>query len=157
MMKKLCLVFVLGAVALCAADGPNETFGMKNGRFWINLPSNDASRVAFLIGLLDGWELRGYTQDIVSGSVLIAMSSDGYFTTSDMANMVTSVYADTENLTLPVGWVALGCLAVQRGDTTRDAVFMALRKHLSSLRNRKDELSNPEIDAVNVIIQFHKK
>jgi hypothetical protein len=47
--------------------------------------------------------------------------------------MVTSIYADTENLAHPVGWVTLGCLAVQRGDTNRDAVMTALRKQMASL------------------------
>jgi hypothetical protein len=153
-MKSLCLFLLLGTTAIYAADGPDQTFGMKNGRFWSGLPSDDATRSAFLIGLFEGWHLRGDTQPIVPGSVIIAMNVSGRFTTDDLATMITSVYADTENLALPVGWVTMGCLAVQRGDTTRDLVFMALRKHLAGLMNRRDGVASSEVDAVNVIMQL---
>jgi hypothetical protein len=156
-MRQLCLVVVVGALSLSAADGPEATFSMKNGRFWNTLTTNNAYRPAFVIGLLDGWTLRGYTEDVIGGKVIVAMSGTGQFTTDDLAEMITSVYAETENLTLPVGWVVLGCLAVQRGEATRDLVFMTLRRHLSSLRASKEKLSNSDVDAVRVIMQLHQR
>ena len=35
------------------------------------------ARSAFLRGILDGWELRGETEDEVSGKVILAMSGRG--------------------------------------------------------------------------------
>lgn len=150
-MKKLWLLLMTACLALNAADPPDQTLRMKNGRFWKVLESVEY-RHAFVLGLMDGWELRGDTQNYHKGSVLIIMSGSGRFTTADLTSMVTSVYSDEENLTLPVGWVAMGCLAVQRGETTRDIVMMTLRKHLATLMSRKDAVSNSEIDPVELIL-----
>jgi hypothetical protein len=80
----------------------------------------------------------------------LAFNSGGDFTTNDLADMVSSVYAETENIALPIGWVAMGCLAVQRGETTRAAVFLALRKYLGDVSNKKGFL---DIDPIEVIIK----
>jgi hypothetical protein len=65
--------------------------------------------------------------------------------------MVTSVYEEPENLELPIGWVTMACFAVQRGETTRVAVFMALRKHLSNQLQRKEPHLANDVDPVDVI------
>jgi hypothetical protein len=150
-MKKLCLFLVVASVVLSAAEPADQTLHLKNGRFW-NVLESAENRHAFVLGLMDGWQLRGDTQDIIKGSVIIAMSGSGRFTTVDLTNMVTSIYSEAENLTLPVGWVVMGCLAVQRGETTRDIVMMTLRRHLATVMARKDELSSAEIDPVELII-----
>ncbi len=89
-MKKLCLVFALGTAALFAADSGDQTLRMKNGRFWNSLPSEGEWRALFVAGLLDGWELRGYTQVQIPGKIIIAMSGTVHFTIGDLTNMVTS-------------------------------------------------------------------
>jgi hypothetical protein len=128
-VKRVSLILLLATAAICAEDNnPQETFDMKNGRFWNGLVSPD-SRVTFMLGLIDGWKLREFTKDTILAKELIAWHGSPKATIGDLTEMITSVYGETENQTLPVGWVAMGCLAVQRGDATRDAVFMALRKH----------------------------
>jgi len=143
---------MIACIALNAAEPSHQTIGMKNGRFWNTVESVDFKH-AFILGLLDGWELRGDTQDIVKSNVVIIMSGGGKFTTADLTSMVTSVYSGAENLTLPVGWVVMGCLAVQRGDTTTEVVMMALRKHLAALMSMKDAVSS-DVDPVQLIIDL---
>ena len=137
MFRLICSVLLLGSSLLIAAKNPDETWEMKNGRFWNDLPSDDSTRSIFLVGMLDGWHLRGFTEATIKGKVILAFNSGGDFTTNDLADMVSSVYAETENIALPIGWVAMGCLAVQRGETTRAAVFLALRKYLGDVSNKK--------------------
>jgi len=81
----------------------------------------------------------------------------GKFTTVDVAKMVTSVYEEPENLELPIAWVTMACFAVQRGDTTRDAAFMALRKHLSNELRRKDAHPFNEVDPIDIILNSRPK
>lgn len=150
-------VLLLGAFLLIAAGKPDETFGMKNGRFWNNLPPNDSIRSIFLVGMLDGWKLREFTEETVKGKVITTFSAGDTFTTNDLADMVSSVYAETENLALPIGWVAMGSLAVQRGETTRDRVFLALRKYLADVSSRKAPIAASDIDPIEVIMQSHPK
>jgi hypothetical protein len=154
-MKRLFLVILLTTASICAADNPEETFRMKNGRFWNGLVAPD-NRVTFLLGLIDGWKLRETTKDVIPGKELIAWQGSPKATIGDLTEMITSVYGETENQTLPVGWVAMGCLAVQRGDATRDSVFMALRKHLAKELGRTDPHPANEIDPIDVILQFRK-
>ncbi len=147
---KFFVAFMIASVALIAADSPDQTFGLKNGRFWNSLPTAD-TRHTFVMGLLDGWELRGHTEDAALGRVLTAMKTSSHFTMKDLSEMVTSVYSDIENLSLPIGWVVMGCFAVQRGDTTRDAVFMSLRKYLGTLSGRMDAVPITETDPTRLI------
>jgi len=151
-MNKLCAVVFLGASLLLAADDPKElTFELGNGRCWNSMPSEH--RNTFLQGMLDGWSLRGATEESMKGSVMLAFSAGGDFTTNDLADMIASVYADAENLGLPVGCVALGCVAVKRGDTTRDTVLMALRKHMGDLLNSKGTRPGTDLNPINVILR----
>jgi hypothetical protein len=148
--KRLCFLFLIGSGLFLAASNPDDTYGdMKNGRFWNTLPSD--ARPFFLFGMLEGWQLRQLREQYIEAKVAKAFwMSGGGFTMGDLANMVTSVYNEPENLDLPIGWVAMGCYAVKRGDTTRDLVFMALRKHLSDSLSKK---AHPafEDDPIDVI------
>ena len=155
MCRALSIALLFGGSLLMAAAKPDETFGMKNGRFWNNLPSDDSTRSILLVGILDGWTLRSHTEEAELGKVIHALSSGGNFTTNDLADMVSSVFADTENITLPIGWVAMGCLAVQRGETTRGAVSLALRRHLAEMS--KGRHVGNEIDPIDVIIRSQPK
>src|SRR5258706_16314731 len=110
-MRKLCLLLVVASVSLLTADDPSRTFGLNNGRFWNSLPNVD-TRHTFVMGLLDGWGLRGNTEEATQGRVINAMTGGSHFRTDYLVSLVTSVYADVENLPLPVGWVVMGCLAV---------------------------------------------
>jgi hypothetical protein len=155
-MKRLFLIILLATASIWAENNnPEETFEMKNGRFWNRLVSSD-SRVTFLLGLIDGWKLREFTKDAILAKELIAWQGNPKATIGDLTEMITSVYGETENQTLPVGWVAMGCLAVQRGDATRDAVFIVLRKHLTTELGRTDPSPATEIDPIDVILQFRK-
>lgn len=158
-MRRLVAVFLLVAVpSIWAADNPEETFQMKNGRFWNHLgPSTDDYQSAFLLGLFDGWALRGMTKDTILGKELIVWSGGPKSTVSELATMITSVYEEPENLPLPIGWVVMGAFAVQRGDTTRDVVFMALRKHLAKMLDSPAAARVSELDPIDVIMQLRKK
>ena len=117
-MKKTLLLFLFVCASVVAQDHLDETFHMKNGRFWNGLESPD-NRLSYLRGLMDGWELRGMTKDVILGKEIIVWQGSPKSTMGDLTDMITSGYAQTENEPLPIGWAAMACLAVQRGDTTR--------------------------------------
>lgn len=136
-MKALCALVLFGTFSLFGADEPNDkTFGLDNGRFW-NTLTLDRKHV-YMRGMFDGWLLRGNTEEMAKGSVLIVFTATGKFTTNEMADMVTSIYGDSENIALPIGWVALASLAVERGGTDRNTALAALRKKMTELLNGKD-------------------
>jgi hypothetical protein len=62
--KTLRAVTVLGTSLLFAARQRDETFG-KNGRFWSFLQAGERS--VFLVGILNGWQLRSTTEAVVKG------------------------------------------------------------------------------------------
>lgn len=130
---KLLLLFLLATVFLAltctAADRDNlETFGLKNGRFWNEIPKE--ARSLFLLGIFDGWELRGHSENEIPGKVLLALSGP-HVPMGELAEMLDEAYSHPENRSLPVGWVVLADRAIQRGETTPDLVFPALRKQLA--------------------------
>lgn len=131
----ILLISILSRGAIAADKDGAETFGLKNGRFWNTLPEGSA-RPLFLLGILDGWELRGQTEDEVSGKVILALSPCGTIETEELAEMVTAAYKEPENRNLPVGWVMMANFAIQCGRTTRDVVFPALRKHLADVAGK---------------------
>jgi hypothetical protein len=70
-MKRLFVIFLLGTASISAeGNNPEETLGMKNGRFWSHLESVEYKSV-FLVGLMDGWELRGNTRPTILGKELL--------------------------------------------------------------------------------------
>jgi len=153
----LLLLSVLGTRA-AAADktqkDDSKTFGLRNGRFWNVLEASERAR--YLEGIVDGWELRGHTQDVVSGRVISALSAcGGSFTFDEAAEMITAAYIEPENRTLPVGWVMMADLAIQCGRTTRDAVFPALRKHLATIGDKT--VSSVEISPIDTILSVSAK
>jgi hypothetical protein len=98
------------------------------------------------------------TKDTISGEEIAAWSGGPKSMISDLAATVTSIYQEPENLALPIGWVVMGVFAVQRGDTTRDVVFMALRKHLAEVMDAQGSRPVPlsEISPIQVIIKLRK-
>jgi hypothetical protein len=138
-----------------AAQDREKTLGLDNGRHW-NAILDVNWRIGYLDGLIDGWKLRAYTEESIRGRVINAMTSSGSFTTNEVAKMVTAAYSNTENLNLPVGWIALACLAVQRGETTTEAVFLALRQFLTGLQS-KPEYSADELDPLPAILASRPK
>jgi hypothetical protein len=96
------------------------------------------------------------TKASITGKELIAWNPGPMATLSDLAAMVSSVYKETENQPLPIGWVVMGAFAVQRLEATRDLMFMALRKHLVHTMDGQARLG-PEADPIDVILQFRKK
>lgn len=150
-MKALCVLLLLGRLSLFGADEPNdETFGMANGRFWTTL--TPGLKQAYMRGMFDGWQLRSNTEKTVSGAVIFAFSASGGFTSNDVADMATSIYADSENIGLPIGWVALASLAVERGDTDRNTVLAALRKRMTDLLNGKQMRPSKDFDPTGTIL-----
>jgi len=91
------------------------------------------------------------------GKYLNAFSATGKFNTNDLADMVTSIYANTENLALLIGWVALASCAVLRGDTDRSAVFTALRKRMTYLLSIKDSHPMTDYDPIDTILASGKR
>jgi len=157
---------IIGLLSICC--GPllgqkadmEQTRGLRNGRFWNSI--GESTRLSFLNGMADGWEMehRAEIQEHSSLTILgKAWVSD--LTYGEMSKMVTKTYQQPENLTLPIGWVALASLAIQRGETTQDTVFPALRKFLADLESGKlpikfgdrntNEPANPDFSPINVI------
>ena len=165
-MKRLILLFLLALPSLWA-DDPEETFGMKNGRYWnhmLSIPEaysgkhdipGDTFKVLFLVGLTEGWKLEKLTKESISVKEALVWQG-GASTLSDLASTVSAAYEDAENQPLPIGWVVMGALAVHRGDTTRDLIFMALRKHLTHMMDGQARPATA-LDPTDIILQFHKK
>ena len=134
-MVSALLALVLGIRAI-GADKEDETYGMKNGRFW-NALADDSERPLFLLGFEDGWSLRGHTESTVLGKVITALHPCGNsITYGEESEMITATYKEPENRNLPIGWVLMADSAIQCGRTTRDAVFPALRKHLADISGK---------------------
>jgi hypothetical protein len=132
-----------------------STFGESNGRFWTRLADNE--RPMFLLGILNGWKLRGETEDRVASPVLTAMTFGAAISYSELVRLVDSAYTDSQNLTLPVGWVLMGSLAVQRGETTPDVLLPALRRHLADVSLRGTPVTNVEVDPIDTILFVSRK
>ena len=136
----------------------DKTFGLLNGHYWMKLSTEQ--RFFLLTGLVDGWAFREATEDTVKGSVILAWGIAGdNFQYIDMVKMIDLAYAEPENLTLPVGWVVMANMAVQRGDTTRDAALLALRKFLGGLKSGPPDRKfyGSEISPVNTILSLKTK
>lgn len=155
MTKTLCVVCLVGGGLLFAADKPEETLGLRNGRFWNSLA--DEARPFFLIGMLEGWQFHQLRAGAFTVKEAKAFWTSTSFTIGDLGDMLTSVYSEPENLDLPIGWAMMACHAVKRGDTTRDAVFMALRKALSDEVRRKDPHPANALDPMDVILNARPK
>jgi hypothetical protein len=150
-MKAVCILFLFGAFPLFGADVPaDKTFGLDNGRFWNTL--TPGLKDAYMRGLFEGWRLRGNTEEKVKGSVIVVFTASGQFTSNEVADMLTSIYSDSENIALPVGWVALASLAVERGETDRSTVLVALRKQMTDLLNGKEHRPNTDFDPTDTIL-----
>jgi len=154
-MHKLWIIGLVSCTLLLSADVDEETFGLKNGRFWSTLATEETA--IFLVGMVDGWKLREHTEEAIPGKVILVWNATAPFKYSELANMVGLAYANPENMSLPIGWVVMACLAVQRGDTARDPLFEALRKHLTDLRSRPGTFYTSDISPVDVILKLKKK
>jgi len=117
--------------------------------------------LGILEGMYNGWELRQSVEAAVADDTRLAMypsrPSGQSITFSELADMITSVYKDTENLDLPVGWVMQVSLAIWRGETTREAALPALRKFLGTLQAKKGTVFNQDLNAIPVILSVSKK
>ena len=135
-LTALLLLPLIWGVRSIGADNDDQTYGMKNGRFWNALP-DDSERSLFLLGLEDGWSLRGHTESTVLGKVILALHPCGSRVTfGEEAEMITAAYKEPENRSLPIGWVMMAGSAIQCGQTTSNAVFPALRKHLAGISGK---------------------
>lgn len=158
-MKRMsfCIVSLcclLSALPLAAEENVNLTYGLQNGRFW-NLMDAD-SRPIYLLGIVHGWTLRGHTEDGSEVDVILALTSGKVsLTFEELAEMITSDYANPENRTLPIGWVMMAEMAVHRGDTTRPVVLSALRKWLVDISGKT--LRGSQISPINTIVAASKK
>ena len=134
LLTSLALVLCpLASTATSPKEDHSETFRLKNGRFWMGL--SDVARPYFLMGLADGWTLRGHTEETVKGSVILALSSCSDTSYGELAEMVTAAYEQPENRVLPIGWVMMADLAIGCGKTTPEKVFPALLKHLTAVND----------------------
>jgi hypothetical protein len=155
MFIKRILVLLAAAITLTmgalADDKPSDqTFGLSNGRYWNSVGAD--FRKIYVIGLSDGWHLRADTEDLMKGEAIYAFSAPGGFHASELATMITAAYAETENTALPIGWVALASLAVQRGEADKNIVFSALRKFMATLQGTKGGRKNTDFDPLPTII-----
>jgi hypothetical protein len=154
MWKRVVMLCLLGTSLLLAADKQDETYQLKNGRFWNVIPSE--ARPYFLTGILEGWSFHQSRAAFIPVKEAKAFTSTT-FTVGDLEDMLTSVYRDPENLELPIAWAMMACDAVQRGETTRDAAFMELRKALSDELKRQEPHPANELDPLDVILKSRPK
>ena len=154
-MWRIIAAFLLSASFACCQPAADGTFGLKNGRFWASLPRE--AQPLYLEGIVDGWALRGHTEEIVQGKVILALKSGASITYSELAQMVTAAYSSVENLSLPIGWVLMADLSIQRGETSIDAVLPALRRHLASISGRKGGVESPGISPIDAIMAVQIK
>jgi len=131
-MKIWITLLICGMSLLGAETDEDQTFQLKNGRFWVHLDADQ--RTMFLVGLQDGWTLRGDTEAASLGAVFLVWGAKG-LQYSELSDMVTLAYKQPENLVLPISWVVMANFAVQRGDTTRDVALTALRKFLNRVNS----------------------
>jgi hypothetical protein len=132
------MILLFLATLVGAGDGANDdqTLGMKNGRFW-NTLTTDSERTLFVLGLQDGWSLRGNTEDTVSGRVILAFHPcNSSMTYGEEVEMISAAYREPENRGLPVGWVLMASSAIHCGKTTSSSVFPALRRHLAEISSK---------------------
>jgi hypothetical protein len=155
-MKQFCALFLLSVLPLLATPPDDQTVGLNNGRFWRNTLGRDLTLgTVYLEAMIDGWSLRGDTEEVVPGKVLIVMNSGGELRYDELARIVDAAYDEPENLSLPIGWVAMGCLAVQRGETSRELVLGALRKHLANIMlSPQQSIAVTKISPIDAILNL---
>jgi hypothetical protein len=108
---------------------------------------SDDVRSIFITGMNDGWEARKFTErTAISDNIF---SASGRVRMSDIAAMVSAAYSDRTNVNLPIAWVAMACLAIQKGETTRELVFPALRSHMTAMSQGMHDLT--EVNPIPVI------
>jgi hypothetical protein len=140
------IIFLFLTTFTAAGGGGNDdqTIGMKNGRFWNSL-TTDSERTLFVLGLRDGWSLRGNTEDTVSGKIILAFHPcNSSMTYGEEVEMISAAYREPENRGLPVGWVLMANSAIHCGKTAGSSVFPALRRHLAEISGKTaagDELA----------------
>jgi hypothetical protein len=107
----------------------------------------------FLEGVYDGWHLRE-TEDTIDGKMvhILAASKGSSLSFEELAEMVNAAYSDPENRSLPVGWVMLADLAIQRGETSRDRVFPALLRHLAAISEKTHGARPSEVSPIDTIL-----
>lgn len=67
---KVWIALLICAMALLGAEtDEDQTLQLKNGRFWVRLDADQ--RTMFLVGLQDGWTLRGDTEASSLGAVFL--------------------------------------------------------------------------------------
>jgi len=125
---------------------------MKNGRFWRSIADSPEAQSIFLAGLVDGWSLRGSTEENIPGKVLVAFGGTAKLTYAQLAEMVSAAYSDPENLNLPIGWVLLADFSIEKGEANKEAVFTALRKYLA-----RPGLRVGPFDPISTIMDAAKK
>jgi len=151
---KIVTAVLLSLVLLSAQSPRDQTFNLKNGRLWLSLP-DDETRSVFLMGQFDGWNLLRNTEKEIKTAVLVVMGHGGPLTMVELAAMVTKAYAAPENLSLPIGWVVMASLAVQRGEVSGDVAFAALRKFLTGLTSRANgRVIGSEMNPIDLILGF---
>jgi hypothetical protein len=148
----LCFLMCFCATTSARDDQADErTLELTNGRFWNSLPESDEIRAVFIKGIIDGWKLRGETEGSIKGSVLLALTPGSGFTFGELVQMVNDAYRQPENRSLPVGWVLMASMAIHRGETTKERVFPALRRHLSKCLDVSRRVPMSEINPIDTI------
>lgn len=146
-MRKLLVVLICSAGLASSQTASDATLRLRNGRFWSTVPPEAQS--IFLMGIVDGWKLRGDTEELVRGKVALALIPGGNVSYGEIANMVSLAYADPANISLPIGWVLIAELAIQRGEATTEEALQALRKHLE-----EGEVDPPGVSPIDAIMNI---
>lgn len=96
MKRFLCSLLLAGA--LVAAEAPEETFGLRNGRFWNKL----GKAGDFGSGMQFGY-LHGYTNGLVWGE---AKDANGYYPArlsfGEIQKALDEIYSQPENVLIPI-------------------------------------------------------
>ena len=110
----LALLFLLcstGSFASTGSDPEARTLGLINGHGWALL--GNEGKIAYFVGLMDGWDAREGLAGDTTVAVLLAMW------TKDIGNSVDLIdqgYKDPANIDLPVWWTLMAEVSIKRGD-----------------------------------------
>lgn len=137
LLALLLLLFATGSFASTGSEPETRTLGLINGHGWA-IFSDDQGKMAFFLGLMDGWKARQGLEGSIKVSMVLAMSTEK-ISLHNSVDLIDEGYKDPANIELPVWWVYMAEVHIKRGDMPPDKAFTALR-HLLTQINASTEV-----------------
>ena len=138
-----CCLLISPTISLAQAplikpepQSQTRTLRLINGGGWAMF--SDEGKLAYFLGLKDGWNARQGLEGSVDVAVLLAMNT-GNIPLRNAVDLIDEGYKDPANIDLPVWWVFMAEVSIKRGDMPPDKAFTTLR-HLLSQINASTEV-----------------